>query len=356
MSRLLDAAQAAIQAHRLLAKGGRIVVAVSGGPDSVALLHALVRLQPAWRLKLHVAHLNHGLRPEAGQDAAFVRDLAGRWRLPVTIRELDVAADCRRHGWSLEDGARRLRYDFLAAVARQHSATEVALAHTADDQAETVLMRLMRGTGLLGLSAIPRRRPFEIESPGEGHASQPDCWIIRPLLEVWRDEVLAHLREARLACREDATNRDERFLRNRIRHHLLPLLQREYSPNIKGLLTHLAEQSRSDYRFLEDAADRQWKRVAAAHAPDAVSLSIARFRRQPKAVQRQLVRRAVERVRGDAGQLEFRHWVEIERVFEERPLGAVVDLPGGVQVTRGRDRVTCHRAPPRNGGPSARAT
>lgn len=303
------------------------MVAVSGGADSVALLHLLVRLRSAWRLTLHVAHLDHDLRPGASRDAAFVQSLADRWHLPATIQRHDVAGACARERWSLEDGARRIRYQFLYDVAQRHSASCVALAHTADDQAETVLMRLVRGTGLLGLGAMPAKRPL-----GDG-------WVVRPLLEVWREDILAYLGDAGLTHAEDPSNHDRRFVRNRIRHELLPLLARHYNPNIKGALTQLAEQSRWDYAYLQDAAGRQWRRTAKVRPPAQVAMRVDVFQRQPKAIQRQLVRRAIQQLRCEEGQLEFRHWLEIERMFDERPAGTLLDLPGGVQVLREPDRV-----------------
>jgi len=333
-----------IATHRLLPPHARVVVAVSGGADSVALLHILVTLQASLKLTLRVAHLDHGLRERSAEDARFVQELGARWGVPVSSERRPVGAICKREGWSLEDGARRVRYQFLVEVAGRHSASRIAMAHTADDQAETVLMRLVRGTGLLGLGAIPIRRQLEDE-----------IWVVRPLLAVWRQEVLAYLEEVRLAHREDETNGDDRFVRNRIRRQLLPLLERDYNPNIKGTLTLLAEQSRWDYAYLEEAAGRQWKRTAKVHPCTAaadggvtpsprVAISIPAFLRQPKALQRQLVRQAIRHVRGELGRFEFRHWVEAERLFAERPAGTVVDLPGGVRLRRENDQVVCTRA------------
>ena len=316
-----------IVAHRLLAPRSRVVIGVSGGADSVALLQVLTVLRHDWDLTLHLAHLDHGLRTESEEDARFVRVLGTRRHVAATIERRDVRSICSREGWSLEDGARRIRYQYLLDVARRQSASAIALAHTADDQAETVLMRLLRGTGLMGLGAIPLKRPLE------------EVWVVRPLLEVRRPEVLAYLERERLTYREDATNADERFVRNRIRHQLLPLLERDYNPNVKSALVQLAEQSRWDSAYLQDAAQRQWKRLANAKQPFEISLSIAAFLRQPKALQRQLVRQAIQRLRGDLGEFEFRHWVEIERLFTARPVGTLVDLPGGVQFRREADRV-----------------
>ena len=325
-----------IARQRLFPARSRIVVAVSGGADSVALLHVLASLRTTWALELHAAHLDHGLRVESSQDAAFVRELSGHLGIPVTLERRDVAARCAREGWSLEDGARRIRYEFLCGLAQRQSASHLAIAHTADDQAETVLMRIIRGTGLLGLGAIPMTRDL-----GE-------VQLVRPLLEVWRREIVAYLDAERLTYREDATNQNLDIVRNRIRHELLPLLERSYSSHIKERLVQLAQQSRLDYQYLQQSAARQWKRIAKVTSPRTVRLARSPFLRQSPSLQRQLVRQAVQYVRGDLAQFEFRHWVEIDRLFREHPAGSLVDLPGGIQWRRENDAVVCQRVSPRS--------
>ena len=331
MDTVVERVRQTIATHQLIQPRTRIVVAVSGGADSVALLHLLVHVRQEWDVTLHVAHLNHGLRAASAEDAAFVQALAMRWHLSTTIETADVGAVCAREGWSLEEGARQVRYEFLLEVARRQSAHTIATAHTADDQAETVLMRLLRGTGLMGLGAIPMKR------------RHGQSWIVRPLLESWRREILAYLQEAQMTHREDATNTDTRFVRNRIRHELLPLLERDYNPNVKGALAQLAEQSQWDYAYLQEAAGRQWKRTVKVRPSAAVEMSIAAFLHQPQALQRQLVRQAIQQVKGDVRSFEFRHWVAIQRVFTDCPVGTLLDLPGGVQIRREQDRVIYQR-------------
>ncbi len=323
----------AIVAHRLFARGDRILIGVSGGIDSVALLHLLRELAPTWRLALHVAHLDHGLREESSEEATFVAELAARWNISATVERRPVDAICAREGWSLEEGARRVRYEFFLDVARRQSASCVALAHTADDQAETVLMRLLRGAGLLGLGAIPAKRA--LEGP---------IGIARPLLDVWRRELLAYIETEQLPYRSDPSNEETRFTRNRIRHELLPMIERDYNPNIRAALVQLAQQSASDYAYLQEAAGRVWKRVVKVSQPDRVVMRIAVFLSQPEALQRQLVRQAIQQVRGDLHQFEYRHWVEIRRLFCERPLGTLVHLPGRVQLRREPQHVVCEVA------------
>jgi tRNA(Ile)-lysidine synthase len=332
---LLDTVQHTIRAHHLLPTEARIIVAVSGGADSMTLLHVLAGLRMRARWTLHVAHLDHRLRADSGEDATFVRALAARLGISVTVGRREVGAICRQQGWSLEDGARRIRYQFLRDVAQRQSAGYVAIGHTADDQAETVLMRLVRGTGLWGLGGMPITR------------RDGGVWIVRPLLDVRRRDVVAYLQQMDLTARRDPTNEDRRFLRNRIRHELLPLLE-QYNPRITDALLQLAEQSRMDEACLEEHVARQWKRLVKARAGQAAGLAISvqRLLHQPTALQRRVLRRAVELMRHEEGQWEFRHWREIERLLRDRPVGTRLDLPGGVALQREPDQVVCQPAAP----------
>ncbi len=223
-------------------RGAPLLIGVSGGPDSVALLHALVELGH----RPHVCHLNHGWRGAAGEaDAEFVRALADRLGLPVAIETRVVAA--------AEEAARQARLDFFQSVAHRTGITTLALAHTADDQVETLLLRLIRGAGVTGLAGMAGVRSFGTLT------------IVRPLLAVWRAEVLEYLRARRLEYREDASNANREFLRNRIRHELLPLLEREYNPAIREVLWRTAEVLRAQAEADPVAAQRQVIRQMGFH-------------------------------------------------------------------------------------------
>ena len=198
--------------------------ALSGGADSVALLHALAASARERGLPLHAAHLDHRLRSDSGDDAAFCRELCERLGVPLVTAGADVAGRAAREGLGLEEAARLERRAFLRRVQRQAGASAVALAHTRDDQAETVLMRVLRGSGRSGLAAMrARTRHF-----------------IRPLLDVSRADVLDYLAAHGLAWREDPSNRDLRFTRNRVRHELLPYLERHFNPRLRETLARSA--------------------------------------------------------------------------------------------------------------------
>jgi tRNA(Ile)-lysidine synthase len=223
---------------RLLVPGDRVVVALSGGPDSVSLTGLLLKLRREMPLEIRLAHFNHRLREEAGEDEQFVRDLARLWILPLTVESADVRSFASRRKINLEEAGRDLRYRFLRRAAAAAGASKIATGHTMTDQAETVLMRLMRGTGLPGLAGIAPR------------VAGPPCPIVRPLLGLAGPDLRAWLEAEGRPFREDASNRDGRFLRNRIRAELLPELARRYEPQIVAHLARLAGLVREDDELL----------------------------------------------------------------------------------------------------------
>ncbi len=246
-----------LQTHHLIQPGGLIVVGVSGGTDSLALLHLLASLRESLGVRWHVATLDHGLRGEAGaDDARFVVAMAQRWNIPVTAGYADVTALARTRSLSIEAAARVARYDFLAAVARETGADRVAVAHNADDQVETVLLHLLRGAGISGLAGMAYRAPLP------GH---PDLLLIRPLLDVRRADLDAYCRAHDLQPRHDASNDDQHYTRNRLRHDLIPHL-RDLSAQIDRRLLQLAEVAAVENDFvnaaLQTAVEGQVKRTA----------------------------------------------------------------------------------------------
>lgn len=244
---LLLRVQEWIHQQALLPPQGEVVVGISGGPDSVAMAHLLKALG----YRLHLAHLDHGLRPDSQEDAALVRRLSQAWALPLYLERADVARYADARGLSLEAAAREVRYRFLFRVARDVRAQAVAVAHTQDDQAETVLLHLLRGSGLTGLQGMrPKAYLWDETIP-----------LVRPFLVVSRREVLAYCREQGLPYREDPTNQDLRFTRNRIRHLLLPLLEREFNPRIRETLARMTRVVQQEMEVLQNLAEQVWSQV-----------------------------------------------------------------------------------------------
>ncbi len=302
-----------------------LVVAVSGGPDSIALVRALLAVRPGPAIPLVLAHLNHLLRgPDSNADEAFVRELhqalaAQNDNLHLVTHRLDVACLAREQADNLEAVARRERYAWLARVARGHSLHHVATGHTADDQAETVLHRLLRGTGLAGLRGIAPRRPLE-----------PGLEVVRPLLSITRDEVLAYLHAIDQPARHDASNDDPRFTRNRIRHELLPLLARDYNRRIAGVLARLAEQADELFRDEEAAARALLQRAELPRAGAVVILDPDVLRQAPPRLVRTLLRLVWQREGWHRGDMGFAHWQRLADLVQAEAGGH--DLPAGIQA------------------------
>lgn len=233
MTNLLDHVEQSIRAQKLLSRGQRILVAVSGGLDSVALLHLLHELKVKYRWKLAVAHLNHQLRGRASDgDERFVVSLAARLKLPCVAERADVRAHAKQRGLSIEMAARELRHEFLARTARRLRLSTIVLAHHADDQVELFFLRLLRGSGGEGLAGMKWRSPSPVDAAVQ---------LIRPLLDVGRAELERYAREKKFRFREDASNASRDILRNRIRHELLPLLRRRFQPAVNKTVLRLME-------------------------------------------------------------------------------------------------------------------
>ncbi len=271
---MLDAVRETIRRHAMLAGGERVLVAVSGGADSVALLLALRRLAPDLELSLSVLHVDHGLRPDARADAEFVVALCRAWAVPVTVARVTVAPE-----GSPEAAARAARYAALSREAARVGAQRIAVGHTADDQAETVLMRLLEGAGPRGLAGIP---------PVRGR-------VIRPLIEIRRADAVAELEHAGVSWREDASNRDPRFLRARIRHQLIPHLRETYNPAIVGALARAAALIRALVDRLEARAGSELA-ASATEGRGEIVLSRARLRALPEQIGAEMIRLAAARL------------------------------------------------------------
>ncbi|HHX63357.1 MAG TPA: tRNA lysidine(34) synthetase TilS [Chloroflexi bacterium] len=326
-----------IERHSLLQPGDTVVVGVSGGPDSLCLLHILRQLAPEYDVTLHVGHLNHGIRgAEADEDARYVEALCREWSLPCEIERVDVPDLARERGLAMEETSRQARYAFLGRLARSVSSRTVAVAHNADDQIETVLMHLLRGSGLAGLRGMrPISRMDELRLGNDGRLP-PALALIRPLLEVPRADVEAYVREHDLHPRFDRSNLDTTYFRNRLRHELIPLLE-TYNPNVRAVLRRTAEVVAGDYDLLRDLVLDTWEWVVEEESDEAIVYNLAAWREQPVALQRSLLREGVHRLRASLRNINWVHIDDAVRVAQSGQTGAAATLPAGLLLTLSYD-------------------
>jgi tRNA(Ile)-lysidine synthase len=328
-STVLDRVLKTISRHNMLAPGSRVAVAVSGGADSVCLLHAMRELAPQFGMSLAgVAHLNHHLRGEASEeDERFVAAMAANLGLPF----YHAAARLSGEPGNLEQSARRARREFFSGLIRDGVADLVALGHTRDDQAETVLFRILRGSGLSGLAGI-----FPVTQEG----------FIRPLIDVTRADVEAFLRSRGIAWREDASNQEPRFARNRIRHDLLPQLARDWNPQIGEALAHLADLAYEEERWWGAQLQDEIAEGVLVAVAGGIELKAAALTSLPLALARRTVRRAISLAKGDLKRIEYGH---VERVIDlaaSRAAGGRLRLPD-IDVIRSFEWIRLARPAPR---------
>jgi len=308
--------------HRLLSGGDRVLAAMSGGGDSVALLSCLTRIRDIFGFTLEAAHLNHSLRgPESDEDETFTRELCDRLKVQLTVSKLALG-ELRKKGESLESAAREARQTFLETVARERSLAKIATGHTSDDLAETVLQRIIRGTGPSGLAGILPVRD--------------DMWI-RPLLDRSRDDARTYLHELGIGYREDSSNSDPAFFRNRIRHELLPLLKNRFSPNITGALTRLAGLSRVQEEYLRGKMLESFERCCFFACSGKILLDKPVLMRYHKALQQRIVRHCLEVLEGGGRDTDMG---EIERILDYLSLeqSGIMDVSSRIRLGTAKDR------------------
>ncbi len=308
--------EAVLRDHCKLDKARPVLAGVSGGPDSFCLLDILYKAG----YQVVVAHFNHQLRPEADMEAGSVSARAGSLCLPYVTDSADVHAYADTHGLSLEEAARSLRYQFLFAAARQYAAQAVVVGHTADDQVETILMHLLRGAGLSGLKGMEYRTllpVFDQQIP-----------IVRPLLSLWRADTESYCRELTLEPHYDSSNTDQTFFRNRLRHSLLPELEK-YNPHFKESILHTAQALQGDYQVLQEVMEDSWKSVVVETGKDWVAFDQPGLARLTTGMRRNLIRRAAESLRPDDRDFGFAA-LERAATFVKVPSGKQIDFVNGL--------------------------
>jgi tRNA(Ile)-lysidine synthase len=327
-----------IEEHDLLRPGDPVVVGVSGGPDSLCLLDVLDSLADDLSLTLRVAHLNHGLRLEAASEAEFVRAEAQKRGLAFHTETADTRAYAQTHKQSIEEAARNLRYSFLARTALAVGARVIAVAHTADDQAETVLMHFLRGSGLAGLRGMLAKMDVGSWTLDVGGAVLQPLALIRPLLTTSRAEVEAYCAEHSLQPVQDATNLDTTFFRNRLRYELLPQLER-YNPNIRAVLQRTAEVMAGDAEILRGVVQERWEEIAQVEA-GRVMFYKSGWRALTLPEQRALLREAVARLCPNLRNIDFTPLERAVRFSRSAAPGRSCDVLGGLRLSISSAHVT----------------
>jgi tRNA(Ile)-lysidine synthase len=316
LNALLQQVRRTVRRHALCPPGSRVVVGVSGGSDSVALARALIELSAALDIQLAaLAHFNHRLRPAAVRDQEFCRDLAASLGVPFVADAADVAAYASTQGLSIEDAARRLRYDFLERTAARLPAERVAVGHTMDDQAETFLLKLMRGAGSTGLGGVYPQRGT----------------VIRPLLDVSRDDLRGWLTSLGQAWVEDETNADLANPRNRLRHRVLPELDAAYGGPTRASIARAAELAREDGQWLDEQASTRY-RALVRDGQDCLEMDVAALLAEPLPLRRRVLLLAM---RARAGGREVGHDHVESALGVLRGYARAADVPGSRWELRG---------------------
>jgi len=296
--------------NNLIRKNDKILVGVSGGIDSTALLYILNAIKKTLNIKLHAAHLNHKIRgKQSDQDALFVRNICRKLGIPCTVEEFDVPGFAKQKGLNLEDAARQMRYEFFERVAARYGADKIAVGHTADDNIETFIMKLIRGSGLQGLEGIPQVR-------GK---------VIRPLLGIFRKELEDYLKQKGIKAREDKTNKDTKYLRNRVRLDLIPELSK-YNRNIKDVILRTIRTVRKDRDFIEGEASKALDDVMALKKSGYIQIDTEKYLKLDPAIQAETIRLAISHVKSDLNDISFINIMDILNLAQKRK--GEIDLSG----------------------------
>ena len=317
---LVKKVQNTLSAHNMLQYGDRVLVAVSGGPDSVALCHILRQLRKTYGVELVVTHVHHGLRGrEADQDALFVQDLASQLGLPIVMERVDVHTWRKTHGGSMQMAARELRYQCLQQIMANEGTSKLALGHNADDQAEEILLRIFRGAGQRGLTGMPP------------HSHNG---VIRPLLECHRHEITSYLEDRSFAFRQDKSNLKPWCQRNLLRLELLPRLQQDFNSNLNATLLRTSNIFREEEEFWDSLLGEWLDQHSVECEDNRLRLPIESLLETHPAMQRRLLRRVVEKVKGDLRGFGFHHTEILLQLCSSAAPNSSIDLPGSLKAEK----------------------
>lgn len=317
--------------HKMVESGDTVLAAVSGGPDSMAMLMCLVDLRERLGCRLVIAHVNHGVRGKlADRDQQFVEETARRLHIPYHTINVDMVAHGKELGISSEEAGRLLRYNFFRQVLAGYGKGRIAVAHNMNDQAETVLFRIMRGTGIDGIKGMS--------------FNQDD--IIRPLLNITREEIESYIREHDIETVEDHTNLETVYTRNRIRLELLPYIMENFNPNIIEGLFRMSLLAADDSMIIEETVEKKYNSLVKNKDRNSIIFIGSLFIREPQPIRKRLIRKAVLSIRGTLHGIEEKHIGSALELFQNGRTGSTLDLPGGIVARVSYDEFSIEKARP----------
>ena len=317
-----------VKRYNMIQKGDSVLVGVSGGPDSMALLYSLLALTDPMELQLGVAHLNHCLRQSASDhDEKFVKSVAKKKGVPVFVKKKDIANKRRKTGLSLEEAGREARYHFFNTICRKNFFDKIAVGHHNDDNAEQILLNLFRGSGPAGMVGIPMVRKN----------------IIRPLIRTSRSEILDYLKSNKIEYVIDQSNADEQFARNNIRHYLMPLLKQCYNPQISETLNRLSTIARAEEEWINSLVNPLFEASVISSDDRQMILAVSQLQRFHRAAQRRVLRKAILRVKKDLKRIRFSHIDSIIRLVNSDPAQARLDLPDRIRILKETNHLTIRK-------------
>ena len=315
----------AILKNNLIEEKDSVIVGVSGGPDSICLLHILNSIKDEYNIKIYAAHLNHRIRGiESQKDAAYVAKICDDMGITCFIKAIDVVKYCEENRLSVEEGARTLRYNLFFDIKEKVKANKIAVAHNVNDQVETILMRIMRGTGLKGLKGIAHKR-----SDG----------IIRPLLDIERRDIEAYCEMHDLKPRIDASNLEDIYTRNKIRLKLLPYMMDNFNPNIVDSICRMTATLSDDSDFIEEESNKYFHQICESRAENIVNIDLEKLNFVHMAIKNRIIRKAIGYIMGNIVGIEQKHIEDIKTMIAEDKLESRLDLPKGIMVYKKKNSI-----------------
>ena len=322
---IVDRVRSTINKYNLLEKGDKVVLGLSGGPDSVCLLHILKQLEKEYDISIYAAHLNHQIRGiEAQKDVMYISQLCDSLGVKFFVKSINVPSYCEENRLSLEEGARKLRYEMFYEIMQKTKSNKIAIGHNLNDQAETILMRMMRGTGLQGLKGIEYKR---------------DNTIIRPILDIERSAIEQYCKKFNLNPRIDSTNLESIYTRNKIRLELIPYMQEKFNTNVIESICRMGNNLKLDNDYIEQEGNKYFNEISKLNENESVEINLNKYLNLHKAIKSRIIRNSIKYILGDTNFIDQKHIEDIFDLEEDNKINKKLILPRGLFVYRNENNI-----------------